>query len=60
MTNGVKIERQGDGSYEVILDNGRRTTCRDFAAAVAFAEKELYPTVEEQAGSSSDSADCVT
>lgn len=60
MINGVKIEKQGDGSYEVILDNGRRTTCRDFAAAVAFAENELYPTVEEQAGSSVNSTGFVT
>lgn len=47
MMTGVKIEKQGDGSYEVLFDDGSRYSAHDFREAVQITENRLYPVDEE-------------
>ena len=48
MTSGVRIERQGDGKYEVLFDDGKRVADCTLEAAVDLAEERLYPDTEQQ------------
>ena len=56
MITGIKIERQGDGSYEVIFENGNRVSGYSLSEAVALAENQLYPAAEEQESMQKDNS----
>lgn len=48
MLTGVKIERQGDGSYDVLFDDGYRAYGCSFGKAIKLAESRLFPDSGEQ------------
>lgn len=57
MTSEVRIERQGDGKYEVLFDDGKRVADCTLEEAVGLAEERLYPDTEQQQDMQGDCAD---
>lgn len=57
MTSKVRIERQGDGKYEVLFDDGKRVADCTLEEAVGLAEECLYPDTEQQEDMQGDFAD---